>query len=419
MKYKSSKIERFNPFFKTKSILIELKQSGFVSPKKFFWLLGIFNKKKTYGNFNKIIYKKLFNIYFCKRLGTTSRVAYNKFFIKTYFKRYKKLKKLLDSYNIDPETYIKKFKTKPKRLVIKSLVHSMLSNISVINRRSVFLNLYVIIKIFLRRILCLNEKKDFLYSIKKKDLFAFKSFIKNVKLLKILSYQFSKNKFKFFLLKKRNKFFQAILKKILCIFFSYRYILYKKRKKIFRKFSDITIRFILKLMKINHNTEKVFPTMKHLFLPKKESFISSDKTVTDLYKKIVGLIQKKGNKTKSEYILSSALFLIKKKLKMPTQIILLNLFKKLKTSVEPRVVRVRRQFHDVPCPVSHKRKTFLIAKWLLKSIEKDKKKISIITKLKRHILKVICTSNSLPYKTKKYIVHKTIENRSNSHYRWW
>jgi len=231
----------------------------------------------------------------------------------------------------------------------------------------------------------------------------------------------NKNKFISFLLKKTITFLRFITKKVMYVFCFYRDSFYDFGGLTFVDFFVDTIKIFLKLIKQNYELINVFPTLRNLFKPRKDiiSSYSDDPTSTGLYYKLIGLIQKKGGRLIAKNCVDKALFLVGKKLKVSKKKILLGLFNRLKTSIEPRNITVRRRLHSVPSPVNRERQTFLIVKWLLRGVLKDSKKRGFVYKLKYHILKVILHKNSLPYKTKRYLVHKAIENRSNFHYRWW
>jgi len=324
-------------------------------------------------------------------------------------------------FNINALEYIKRNKTPPKRLVVYSFIKSFKTSTRFFEGRNTFFYLEKIVHFFFQRMEQLTDTRRQIFEIKEKHIVILTSFLTSVGLHRILSYNSSKSKLKKFLLKKSKTFLHSITIKALYLFFYYeiREEFFMPGRKAFVDFFVGALKIFFNLVKLNSNLNVSYPKLKHLLKIKRDRFASSDTTSIDLYRKLIGLIQKKGNKAKATKILDSALFLVRKELKVPNKQILLRLFNKLKISVEPRVIKVRRRLHDVPFPVKYERKTFLIVKWLLKSVSKDKRKQSIVLKLKRHIIKVITGPNSLPYKTKRYFIHKTIENRSNFHYRWW
>jgi len=98
--------------------------------------------------------------------------------------------------------------------------------------------------------------------------------------------------------------------------------------------------------------------------------------------------------------------------------ILSKLFSKLNSFVEVKKIRVRRGFHLVPFPISHKRSTYLIIKWLIQAIKEDKRKISFSDKLFSEINQTISSSSSKSLEIKTSNISQVLSNRSNIHFRW-
>jgi ribosomal protein S7 len=137
-----------------------------------------------------------------------------------------------------------------------------------------------------------------------------------------------------------------------------------------------------------------------------------------LYQKLVGLVNKKGEKLKALKIIETALRLAHLRLKMPVNLVLYRVFGFLKSSVELKKVRVRRSFHFVPFPINSNRKSYLVAKWIFLSIKKSKLKKSMEEKLYLEFFKVLKTKKSSSQKSRKYNIYKSLQNKSNSHFRW-
>jgi ribosomal protein S7 len=81
-----------------------------------------------------------------------------------------------------------------------------------------------------------------------------------------------------------------------------------------------------------------------------------------LYKKLLGLITKKGNKKVSVRIIDRALLLSATKTENSLEQIFLKIFKELNSSVEVKKIRVKRTIHLVPFPTTFKRRIYLIVK---------------------------------------------------------
>ena len=98
--------------------------------------------------------------------------------------------------------------------------------------------------------------------------------------------------------------------------------------------------------------------------------------------------------------------------------ILSKLYTKLNTFVEIKKIKVRRGFHLVPFPISHKRSTYLIIKWLLQAIKEDQRRIPISEKLSMEINQTISSATSKSLEIKSSNLNQVLANRSNIHFRW-
>ena len=81
-----------------------------------------------------------------------------------------------------------------------------------------------------------------------------------------------------------------------------------------------------------------------------------------LYHKFVGFLIKRGLKFKFKKLFDNSLFFLSNFLKMYPFRILNLVLKKLTSSIETRKVRVRRNFHLVPTPVTCTRRRYLCIK---------------------------------------------------------
>jgi len=154
---------------------------------------------------------------------------------------------------------------------------------------------------------------------------------------------------------------------------------------------------------------------------KKNKLLKSNKLHNNCsytYKKILGLLIKKGLKSKAKSILDFALFKVSSKLKSSPKIVLLKIFLKLNTFVEVRKIRLRKRLVFVPFYISYSRRLFLIAKWLVMATSSNKQKIPFSEKLSTEILNILTLKNSKAVSFKLLNIKQALKNRSNTHYRW-
>ena len=86
--------------------------------------------------------------------------------------------------------------------------------------------------------------------------------------------------------------------------------------------------------------------------------------------------------------------------------------------VEVKKVRVRRRFVLVPFPINLKRRSYLIVKWIMQTVQKDKKKSSFSKKLAKEIISVLKNAFSKTKKLRRLNFSQALANRSNTHFRW-
>ena len=145
---------------------------------------------------------------------------------------------------------------------------------------------------------------------------------------------------------------------------------------------------------------------------------TSLKKSESFYSKFLGFLTKKGSKLKGKRILDKAFLSITIKTKYSKQVALVMLFRSLNSFVEVKKVRVRRRFVLVPFPISLKRRSYLIVKWIMQSIKKDKKKNSFSNKLAQEITNVLKNVSSKTKKLRRLNFSQALANRSNIHFRW-
>lgn len=138
-----------------------------------------------------------------------------------------------------------------------------------------------------------------------------------------------------------------------------------------------------------------------------------------LYTKFLGFLIKDGKKKKAKAILDKALLIVSKKTGYSLIFILLKVFLNLNTFVEARHIRIKRRTHIVPFPISFKRRSYLILKWLIIGVKANKKKMAFSLKLAKEIFLIFKKSTtSQALKLQKINNKKANSNRSNIHFRW-
>jgi len=136
------------------------------------------------------------------------------------------------------------------------------------------------------------------------------------------------------------------------------------------------------------------------------------------YKKFLGVLVKRGKITKAKNILDLVFFNISRTTKFSFGKIISNIFLRLNTFVEIKKVRSKRQTNLIPFPISYSRRIFLILKWILLAVSKDKRRISYANKLFLEILKIVKKLPSESFNTKTINNLQAYSNRSNTHFRW-
>jgi ribosomal protein S7 len=172
-------------------------------------------------------------------------------------------------------------------------------------------------------------------------------------------------------------------------------------------------------LSFSHLTKNVFKRINFLFYKtKKKKNRSLSLIIKMFYKKLEGLLLKKGKKTVSSSILKNAILLSAKKLNVPTYVILCKLYNKLKLSTELKKLKIRRSTHFVTFPMTLKRKLYFISSWLISSAKRLSSKKTLDYKISSEIIKILNKKKSNPLKKKTYFISKVIQFRSNNHFRW-
>jgi ribosomal protein S7 len=153
-------------------------------------------------------------------------------------------------------------------------------------------------------------------------------------------------------------------------------------------------------LKITHNTYSIF-------------------SHTTFYKKLLGLLVKKGKKTVSKRILDKAFLETAATVNLPLHLVFIKIFLKLNSFVETKKVKVRRTSHIVPWGTTFERRSYLAAKWLLDIVKQDKRKVSTSKKLSKELINILQDEMTSRVVTKKIQnMSQAVSNRSNIHYRW-
>ena len=138
----------------------------------------------------------------------------------------------------------------------------------------------------------------------------------------------------------------------------------------------------------------------------------------NFYKKILGLVLKKGKKSLFNLILNKSFKFLQRTLKLSFSYLLNTLYIALSTFVESKTIKIKRRLYTIPFPISINRRIYLIGKWLLLSIVANKKKISFSKKLIEEIMLIVQNQTSKALTFKKDNIIKSLSNRSNAHFRW-
>jgi len=136
------------------------------------------------------------------------------------------------------------------------------------------------------------------------------------------------------------------------------------------------------------------------------------------YDTFLGILNKKGKKTKAKKILDQIFLKLSKKTCLPSNVLLYRLFYKLNTFVEIRQIKFRRSSHFVPFYIPFSRRIYLAVKWILLAINDDTRKVPLEEKLLVEIFKILKNIPSSSFKAKSLNNLQAFTNKSNIHYRW-
>ena len=137
-----------------------------------------------------------------------------------------------------------------------------------------------------------------------------------------------------------------------------------------------------------------------------------------VYNKFLGILLKKGKKAKIKKILDTALTNVSKKIRKPINYILYRVIYNLITRIEIKKVTFRNGSFLIPFLISYSRQIYLVLKWIVASIQQDKRKISSVKKLSVEIFRIVMKLPCGSLKAKNFNNSQAYSNRSNTHFRW-
>ena len=138
----------------------------------------------------------------------------------------------------------------------------------------------------------------------------------------------------------------------------------------------------------------------------------------NLQKKIRSFLIKKGKKNKITKVLNFSFFKLCKLSGKPLGYMLSKFFSSLNIFVETKTIKVRRRRYVVPFPLTLRRRVYLISKWLVLILRKNRNRIPFCKKLMSEIFFVLQNKKSEILKLKNTNNSRALSNRSNLHYRW-
>jgi ribosomal protein S7 len=285
-----------------------------------------------------------------------------------------------------------------KKLVVSKNTNILKKNISILK---LYRNFFI---------LCNKKKKTVLFIVLKKLVFLLFNFFLKKKKLNLLGLEEKIKLFSFFFSKRINK---RLYYQVFIFLLKNRNFFLFSQKSLF--YYNFFFQHLNNLGSKNVKVRSIIRTIsKRFFIPKKH-FIYTNL----VFKKLIGLLMKKGHKNQIFHILKASLKVASIKLKLRLSQLIVKLFNKLKLSVESKKIKIRRNFHFVPFPITLKRKTYLIVKWLILGLKKNKLKVSCLVKLVSIFTQLVNKKkNSSAYKIKKANIIQSLKNKSNSHFRW-
>jgi ribosomal protein S7 len=138
----------------------------------------------------------------------------------------------------------------------------------------------------------------------------------------------------------------------------------------------------------------------------------------DIYSKFLGSLTKNGKKTVAKKLLDFSFIKVSKKENIPAHLILSKALLKLNFFLEIKKIKIRKNTHLVPFPLTTRRQDFLKVKWLLESAKEDSRKINLSDKIATEVTHILLNEKSKSLFKKNFVNKEALSNRSNVHFRW-
>jgi len=136
------------------------------------------------------------------------------------------------------------------------------------------------------------------------------------------------------------------------------------------------------------------------------------------YNKFLGSLIKNGNKSAAKRILDKSLEIVSERTRITPSFVLRKIFPKLHCYLEIKKIKIRKNIHIVPFPLTSKRQNFLKIKWILDYVKKNNRRVDMSQKLATEFLNIIKNKKAKILLTKNSINREAVANKSNLHYRW-
>ena len=136
------------------------------------------------------------------------------------------------------------------------------------------------------------------------------------------------------------------------------------------------------------------------------------------YNKFLGSLIKNGNKPAAKRILDKSLEIVSERTRISPSFVLRKIFPKLHCYLEIKKIKIRKNIHIVPFPLTSKRQNFLKIKWILDYVKKNNRRVDMSQKLATEFINIIKNKKAKILLTKNSINREAVANKSNLHYRW-
>lgn len=139
-----------------------------------------------------------------------------------------------------------------------------------------------------------------------------------------------------------------------------------------------------------------------------------------LYKQLIARMLKKGNKVFARRFLSQALAKAVRSSDVPISGLLAELYEKLRSGVQVRILARGKKEFIVPSPANFKKRVFIMSDWLITAaIEEKKRHGNLGSRLGREMKTILDNySKSVAMRYKINIADQAVKNLSNKHFRW-